>query len=325
MTFAERLKQLRHEKGMSLENVADAIGISKVTVHRYETGEIANVPLKKVHELANLFHVTRPYIMGWTDDRNVNPHENLDVVAEKLYKHTESHMLGVAPYWKTKEMSESDCITAASQAMRALIKFNVARTPIYPHQIIQDSDRVTMVSFEEPDEITNISMNTKLEAFGSPNDIVVSYVYENEQNAHEYLFCANRSYPIGDMRLALAVELGHAYLGHPKTMVDTYKYEKEAECFALHLEFPRPVIRLLQERGYVINKRRFERVFGTCDWCVETIRHAIPVHVPPELNRIVKEQFTPYINKLEKIGLLSMPVWSTEELDLSKYMAGYED
>ena len=39
---------------------------------------------------------------------------------------------------------------------------------------------------------------------------------------------------------------------------------------------------------------------------------------------IVKEQFTPYVNILEEMGILSMP-HSGEVLDLSRYMEGYEE
>lgn len=324
MTFAERLRELRIEKGLTLEDVARRLGVGRANIYKYEHGKIVNIPPEKIHMLADFFGVTRPYLMGWTDERSVNPEQNLEMVAEQLRRHTEKRIETDTPYWRTKEMNESDCITSATQAMRALIKYKIARTPIYPHQIIQNSDIVMMVSFEEADELDNILQNTKLAEYGRPNRFVMSTTYTNG-NRTEYLFSVNRSVPIGNVRLALAVELGHAYLGHSGAMMGSYKYEREAECFALHLEFPRPMIRLLQERGYVMTKRRFERIFGDCDWCAETIRNAVPVHVSPELNRLVKEQFVPYVDKLERTGILSMPVWSHEELDLSRYMAGYED
>lgn len=324
MTFAERLKELRTEKGMSMDDVARHIGVGRANIYKYEHGMIVNIPTEKVHMLSNLFGVTRPYLMGWTDERGISPDQNLEMVAEQQRRMVTERIEMDTPYWQTNEMKESDCITAATQAMRALIKFKIARTPIYPHQIIQSSDLVMMVSFEEADELDNILQNTRLTAYGKPNRVVMSTTY-TEGGRTEYLFGVNRSVPLGNVRLALAVELGHAFMGHPDALVDTYKYEKEAECFALHLEFPRPLIRLLQERGYKMTKRRFERIFGDCDWCVETIRNAVPVHVSPELNRLVKEQFVPYVDRLERTGIFSMPVWSTEELDLSRYMAGYED
>ena len=66
MTFAERLKQLRKENGMTLEEVGNIIGVGRANIYKYEHGIITNVPPDKVHQLADLFGVTRPYMMGWT-------------------------------------------------------------------------------------------------------------------------------------------------------------------------------------------------------------------------------------------------------------------
>lgn len=71
MTFAERLKQLRKEKNMTLEQVANAVGLTRTTIYRYETGTITNVPLETYDKLAELFCVCRPYLIGWSDDRNI--------------------------------------------------------------------------------------------------------------------------------------------------------------------------------------------------------------------------------------------------------------
>ena len=97
-----------------------------------------------------------------------------------------------------------------------------------------------------------------------------------------------------------------------------------AECFALHFEFPRALIQLLKERGFVFTKESFQRIFGDCEWCLETLMNAAPVHVSPELNLMVKELFVPHVNLLEETGILSMPA-NGEELDLSRYMEGYEE
>ena len=69
MTFGQRLKQLRKEKGMTLEDVAGNIGVTRATIQRYETGKITNVPLETYDKLAALFGVCRPFLLGWTDDR----------------------------------------------------------------------------------------------------------------------------------------------------------------------------------------------------------------------------------------------------------------
>lgn len=319
MTLGERLKELRKESGMTLEEVATHINVSRATILKYETGAITNVPTVRVHQLANLFKVTRPYLMGWTDDRKVNPHDELDMVAERLRQTSAQHTGG---YWED-DMTMLDCTTAATQAARALIKFGISRAPVYPHKVLQQSNIATMISFSNAKELEDIIINTKLDPFRNANDMVMSSVYRKEGEKDHYIFAVNREAPMGKIRLALAVELGHAYLGHEKSDVTPAKLH-DAECFALHFEFPRALIRMLEERGFIFTKESFQRIFGDCEWCLKTLMNAEPVAVSPELNVMVKELFVPHVNMLEETGILAMPKRG-EELDLSRYMEGYEE
>ena len=41
--MAQRIKALRKEKGLTLEQVADVVGVGKSTVRKWETGMIANM------------------------------------------------------------------------------------------------------------------------------------------------------------------------------------------------------------------------------------------------------------------------------------------
>ena len=63
--LANNLKRLRKEKKLTLEQIAEALGTSKQTIHRYENGIITNVPPEKVKSLAVLLEVTPAELMGW--------------------------------------------------------------------------------------------------------------------------------------------------------------------------------------------------------------------------------------------------------------------
>ncbi len=63
--LANNLKRLRKEKKLTLEDIAEALGTSKQTIHRYENGIITNVPPEKVQSLAKLLEVTPAELMGW--------------------------------------------------------------------------------------------------------------------------------------------------------------------------------------------------------------------------------------------------------------------
>lgn len=326
MTFGERLRDLRSENDLSLADVAEAVGLTRTTILRYESGAIVNVPPETVHKLATFFGVTRPYMMGWTDERGVNPHENLEKVADKLRSTPEGDVITEYGdvYWRAIGQQGADCTTAATQAVRALIKYGIARTPVYPQHIIQHADNASFVTYGHPGEIDEYSMFTECDASRIGHNFYMINVYDSYKGKKHYLFVVNRNADIGHLKLSLAVELGHIYLGHEAMLRNRTKKKQEAECFAMHLVFPRAAIKLLQEHHFHFTKKTFSRIFGDCDWCLDSLLTARPVEVNPELNGLLKEQFTPYINQLDDLGILKMPVHD-EPIDLSNYMAGYKD
>lgn len=64
--FANRLRNKRLEANLSLQEVANQIGVSKVTLSRYETLDIVNIPSDKIELLAKVYHTSPSYLMGWT-------------------------------------------------------------------------------------------------------------------------------------------------------------------------------------------------------------------------------------------------------------------
>ena len=70
-----KIKQLREDAGLTLEEVGKRIGVSRATVQRYESGVILEIPKDKIKLLAELFNVHPGYIMGWTaetiDERKI--------------------------------------------------------------------------------------------------------------------------------------------------------------------------------------------------------------------------------------------------------------
>lgn len=65
--IANKIHKLRKERGLTLDELAERIGTSKQTIHRYENGTIANIPKSKVENLARALGVTPSELMGWTE------------------------------------------------------------------------------------------------------------------------------------------------------------------------------------------------------------------------------------------------------------------
>lgn len=62
------LKELRTERGITLDKMAKHLGIVQRTYQKYETGEI-DPPLSKAIALADYFNVSLDYLVGRSDAR----------------------------------------------------------------------------------------------------------------------------------------------------------------------------------------------------------------------------------------------------------------
>ncbi len=67
--MAKRIKELRLSLGLTLEEVANEVGVGKSTVRKWETGIIANMKRDKIAALAKALHTSPGYLMGWTDEQ----------------------------------------------------------------------------------------------------------------------------------------------------------------------------------------------------------------------------------------------------------------
>lgn len=63
----DKIKNLRIQNKMTLEEVGERIGVSKQTLYKYENNIITNIPSDKIESLAKLFNVSPALIMGWND------------------------------------------------------------------------------------------------------------------------------------------------------------------------------------------------------------------------------------------------------------------
>ena len=80
-----KIKNRRNELGLTLKEVAKALGVSESTVQRYETSEIKNMGIDKVEALANILKVTPEYLMGWSDEKgDYSSYDLLPITKRKI-------------------------------------------------------------------------------------------------------------------------------------------------------------------------------------------------------------------------------------------------
>lgn len=64
----KKIKELRLAKGLTLEQVANHVGVGKSTVRKWETGMIANMRRDKIAALAGALGTTPALLLGWEDE-----------------------------------------------------------------------------------------------------------------------------------------------------------------------------------------------------------------------------------------------------------------
>jgi transcriptional regulator with XRE-family HTH domain len=65
--MARKIRELRQDRGLTLEQVATVVGVGKSTVRKWETGMIANMKRDKIAALAKALGTTPAYLMGWEE------------------------------------------------------------------------------------------------------------------------------------------------------------------------------------------------------------------------------------------------------------------
>ncbi len=79
-----RLKELRKEKRLTQEELAREIGISKITVLRWENGE-RQIKLDKAQKLADFFGVSIAHLLGY-DDNDFEKQIRIDTLNDIINK-----------------------------------------------------------------------------------------------------------------------------------------------------------------------------------------------------------------------------------------------
>lgn len=92
-TFADRLKLLREERNITLDELAEKIHSTKSTLSRYENSK-RTPNIEFIERVSNFFDVTSDYLLGRTDKPNLElikkglPQELIDagIQAIKVFK-----------------------------------------------------------------------------------------------------------------------------------------------------------------------------------------------------------------------------------------------
>ncbi|HBY32529.1 MAG TPA: XRE family transcriptional regulator [Clostridiales bacterium] len=99
MTIADRIQSLRKSKGMSQEELADRIGVSRQAVSKWES-EQATPDLEKVVIMSDIFEVTTDYLLKGIEPVKADEHKTMaDVIDQKILTEKNGRRMKTALKW----------------------------------------------------------------------------------------------------------------------------------------------------------------------------------------------------------------------------------
>ena len=113
--MANKIKELRKSKNMTLEDVGKIVGVGKSTVRKWETGMIENMRRDKIADLARALDTTPAYLMGWEEEQKKN-----DIQADIILKmRTDTDFMSAV---ETLYKLDKDKLQSINQMLNTLFK-----------------------------------------------------------------------------------------------------------------------------------------------------------------------------------------------------------
>ena len=107
----ERLKEIRSYEGLTQEEVAKILHVTRSTYAGWECGKDI-IPFGKLNEFANLFHVTLDFLIGESPDIEYTTSENKElnknIISKNLKEFRKSQKLTQAKFAETLKTSQAN-------------------------------------------------------------------------------------------------------------------------------------------------------------------------------------------------------------------------
>ena len=212
---------------------------------------------------------------------------------------------------------------AANLAAVTLINHHIAAAPVSPLPILKSMSNVLVMSFGEIGSLLRMDRKEIVPLFGQHNQDAVTFVEIVNGKPH-YMVAYNQQLPFSLVQRSLARELSHIVLEHDGSRPEEVRNE-ESRCFAHHLLTPRALIHSVQATGIRFTVEVLGNLTGCYDRCLCSMRKLPGIHIPPELNATLRDNFMPYVmNFFECQRVLSLEDGSALA-DFGNYMEGYEE
>ena len=298
MTIGSRLHDLRIDLVLTMEELGQKVGVGKGTIKKYENGVIKNIPSDKIEALADALETTPEYLMGWTENEHSQHQEH-------------------------KEVPEPDYELAATKAAEILVQLRVSAAPVLPLQILNSMPGVLVRAFTELADNTGLDRNDLASWYGAESQDAVTFT-RTVGGRQRYIVAYNQRMPFYMLQMSLARELAFIVLGTADVRQDDARMQ-EALTFTRHLLCPRPLVRAMMDEGLPLTVESVGSLTGCYGRCLAGIRETPATHVAAGLNRLIRQQFAPFVENLAQFEMIAARHDDSPEADFGTFMDGYEE
>ena len=85
MDMGQKIYSLRIQKGLTLEELGNMVGVGKSTVRKWENGMIANMKRDKILKVSEALDTTPAYLMGWEEEKKIISLDNVYQIGLKRF------------------------------------------------------------------------------------------------------------------------------------------------------------------------------------------------------------------------------------------------
>ncbi len=173
MNIGQRIKKARESKGKTLLEVANNLGVTEATVQRYESGNIKNLKLDTISEIAMFLKVSPAYLMGWKDSTE-------DFTRESNYTYYPVSISAGSPFnvdgiTKAEEITIPDAVMGKWAGSEDICIMRVNGDSM--NKVIPDQ---SLIAVKEID--THSLKSDDIVVFSNDNDYSVKRFFDDEVN-----------------------------------------------------------------------------------------------------------------------------------------------
>ena len=124
MTMGERIRVLRKQHKMSMEELGSKIGVGKSAILKYENGSVENLPRSTIEKMAVLFGVSPSYLMCFDEwDKNSEQLSDEVILIERIQAKWGKEMVMIMQNYYELNSEGQSTLLNISESLCELNKF----------------------------------------------------------------------------------------------------------------------------------------------------------------------------------------------------------